>query len=278
MAPRQGPLACLPRPLHRPVTRSTHAHTSAHWGCLCGCRGGGKKWSAGPRFFFCAPPPTRRARAIFQSKRNDAEATTLTRRQHCPVGKSRGRYGGTKLERARELFEQATAKVPSDCAAELFLKYARLEEEHGLVRHAMAVYDRATKVRPPPPNSPGLPLSWPATARACHGSGLPCLALPGPSAASSLVLRCQKSTSQPFGSCRAVDEWIIDREGAVHVRLVQHLGAELARFHACNCDAVCPRTRRLAQRWKPPLFLSLLRSWARLQSLSRRAPGTNHPA
>ena len=172
-----------------------------------------KKWSAGPRFFFCAPPPTRRARAIFQSKRNDAEATTLTRRQHCPVGKSRGRYGGTKLERARELFEQATAKVPSDCAAELFLKYARLEEEHGLVRHAMAVYDRATKVRPHPPKLP-----WAAPQLACHGSGLPCLALPGPSAASSLVLRCQKSTSQPFGSCRAVDEWNIDREGAVHVR------------------------------------------------------------
>ena len=32
-------------------------------------------------------------------------------------------------------------------AAELYLKYAKLEEDHGLVRHAMAIYDRATKVQ-----------------------------------------------------------------------------------------------------------------------------------
>jgi hypothetical protein len=57
------------------------------------------------------------------------------------------RYGGSKLERSRELFEQALAsKVPPPHAAELYLKYAKLEEDHGLVRHAMAVYDRATKV------------------------------------------------------------------------------------------------------------------------------------
>ena len=96
------------------------------------------------------------------------------------------RYGGSKLERARDLFEQvrcvevwcgmvwsglvwcrlqarvraharprtlphalshlqAVTKCPADCAAELFLKYAKLEEEHGLVRHAMGVYDRATR-------------------------------------------------------------------------------------------------------------------------------------
>lgn len=29
--------------------------------------------------------------------------------------------------------------------AAIFLLYAKLEEEHGLARHAMAVYDRATK-------------------------------------------------------------------------------------------------------------------------------------
>ena len=57
------------------------------------------------------------------------------------------RYGGTKLERARELFEQAVSRVPEKDAAELFLKYSKLEENYGLVRHAMAVYDRATKVR-----------------------------------------------------------------------------------------------------------------------------------
>ena len=31
------------------------------------------------------------------------------------------------------------------CVAAIFLLYAKLEEEHGLARHAMSVYDRATK-------------------------------------------------------------------------------------------------------------------------------------
>jgi hypothetical protein len=30
----------------------------------------------------------------------------------------------------------------------LYLLYAKLEEEHGLSRHAMAIYDRATKAVP----------------------------------------------------------------------------------------------------------------------------------
>ena len=30
----------------------------------------------------------------------------------------------------------------------IFLLYAKLEEEHGLARHAMTVYDRATKAVP----------------------------------------------------------------------------------------------------------------------------------
>ncbi len=34
------------------------------------------------------------------------------------------------------------------CISEVFLLYAKLEEEHGLARHAMAVYDRATKAVP----------------------------------------------------------------------------------------------------------------------------------
>ena len=33
------------------------------------------------------------------------------------------------------------------CVA-LYLLYAKLEEEHGLSRHAMAIYDRATKAVP----------------------------------------------------------------------------------------------------------------------------------
>jgi pre-mRNA-splicing factor SYF1 len=58
------------------------------------------------------------------------------------------RYEGTKLERLRDLFEQAVATVPAENAAEFYLKYAKAEEQHGLARHAMAVYDRATRAVP----------------------------------------------------------------------------------------------------------------------------------
>jgi len=55
------------------------------------------------------------------------------------------RYGGTKLERARDLFEQCLEKCPGKFAKHLYLMYAKLEEDHGLSRHAMAVYERAVK-------------------------------------------------------------------------------------------------------------------------------------
>lgn len=55
------------------------------------------------------------------------------------------RYGGSKLERARDLFEQCLEGCPDKFAKAIFLLYAKLEEDHGLARHAMAVYDRATK-------------------------------------------------------------------------------------------------------------------------------------
>jgi len=55
------------------------------------------------------------------------------------------RYGGRKLERARDLFEQAVEKAPAKFSRRLHMLYARLEEEHGLARHALAIYNRATK-------------------------------------------------------------------------------------------------------------------------------------
>ncbi|XP_004348871.2 XPA binding protein [Capsaspora owczarzaki ATCC 30864] len=55
------------------------------------------------------------------------------------------RYGGNKLERARDLFEQCLEGCPAKYAKTLYLLYAKLEEDHGLARHAMAVYDRATQ-------------------------------------------------------------------------------------------------------------------------------------
>ena len=49
------------------------------------------------------------------------------------------RYQGTKLERARDLFEQCLEKCPAIYAKTLYLLYAKLEEDHGLARHAMQV-------------------------------------------------------------------------------------------------------------------------------------------
>ncbi|KAL4250421.1 crooked-neck family protein [Abortiporus biennis] len=56
------------------------------------------------------------------------------------------RYGGTKIERTRDLFEQALEKCPEKSCKPIFLLYAKFEEEHGLVKRAMAIYDRATQV------------------------------------------------------------------------------------------------------------------------------------
>ncbi|CCD67770.1 Pre-mRNA-splicing factor SYF1 [Caenorhabditis elegans] len=53
------------------------------------------------------------------------------------------RYGGKKLERARDLFEQCLENCPPTHAKYIFLLYAKLEEEHGLARHALSIYNRA---------------------------------------------------------------------------------------------------------------------------------------
>jgi len=55
------------------------------------------------------------------------------------------RYGGSKLERLRDIFEQAVEAAPSKYCAILYLFYAESEEKYGLARHAMLIYDRATK-------------------------------------------------------------------------------------------------------------------------------------
>ncbi|XP_021770886.1 pre-mRNA-splicing factor SYF1-like [Chenopodium quinoa] len=58
------------------------------------------------------------------------------------------RYGKTKLERARELFENAVETAPGECVKPLYLQYAKLEEDYGLAKRAMKVYDQATKAVP----------------------------------------------------------------------------------------------------------------------------------
>lgn len=53
------------------------------------------------------------------------------------------------MERARDLFEQALEDCPPKFAKPLFLLYGKLEEEYGLAKRAMAVYDRATSAVEP---------------------------------------------------------------------------------------------------------------------------------
>ncbi|KAG6836647.1 hypothetical protein H0H93_005477 [Arthromyces matolae] len=56
------------------------------------------------------------------------------------------RYGGSKLERTRDLFEQALEKCPPKTCKPLFLMYSKLEEDYGLAKRSMNVLDRATQV------------------------------------------------------------------------------------------------------------------------------------
>ncbi|KAJ4755519.1 Pre-mRNA-splicing factor SYF1 [Rhynchospora pubera] len=55
------------------------------------------------------------------------------------------RYGKSKLDRGRELFERAIEQTPAQEVKPLFLQYAKLEEDFGLAKRAMNVYDRAVK-------------------------------------------------------------------------------------------------------------------------------------
>ena len=55
------------------------------------------------------------------------------------------RYNGTKLERIRDLFEQCLNGVPQMFAKNFYLLYAKCEEEYGLAKHAMTIYDRAVQ-------------------------------------------------------------------------------------------------------------------------------------
>jgi pre-mRNA-splicing factor SYF1 len=54
--------------------------------------------------------------------------------------------GGSKLERTRDLFEQALEKCPEKHCKPLFLMYAKLEEDYGRAKRVMEIYERATKV------------------------------------------------------------------------------------------------------------------------------------
>jgi len=58
------------------------------------------------------------------------------------------RYGGRKIERLRELFEQVIQSAPVSDSKFFFVLYANAEEQFGLARRAMNVYERATRTVP----------------------------------------------------------------------------------------------------------------------------------
>lgn len=59
------------------------------------------------------------------------------------------RFKGSKLERTRDLFEQAVDKATSKAAFKLYLLYGKFEEDHGLARRAMNIYDRGCRAVEP---------------------------------------------------------------------------------------------------------------------------------
>jgi pre-mRNA-splicing factor SYF1 len=53
------------------------------------------------------------------------------------------RYEGSKIERLRDLFEQCLENCPQKFNMEIYLLFAKLEENHGLARRALKIYERA---------------------------------------------------------------------------------------------------------------------------------------
>jgi len=58
------------------------------------------------------------------------------------------RYGGSKTPRARELFDRCLAECPSENASEFYLLYGDYEENHGLTKRALGVYERMCNAVP----------------------------------------------------------------------------------------------------------------------------------
>lgn len=54
-------------------------------------------------------------------------------------------YGKAKIERARDLFEHALEGCPTRYCKSIYLLYAKMEEEFGLARNAMKIYDEACR-------------------------------------------------------------------------------------------------------------------------------------
>ncbi|KAL3672121.1 hypothetical protein V7S43_002784 [Phytophthora oleae] len=58
------------------------------------------------------------------------------------------RYAGTKMERTRDLFEQAIRAAPAKSVRGFYEKFAMFEEQHGMLRNVMTIYERASDAVP----------------------------------------------------------------------------------------------------------------------------------
>ncbi|KAG3109486.1 Pre-mRNA-splicing factor [Phytophthora idaei] len=58
------------------------------------------------------------------------------------------RYAGTKMERTRDLFEQAIRAAPAKSVRGFYEKFAEFEEQHGMLRNVMTIYERASDAVP----------------------------------------------------------------------------------------------------------------------------------
>ncbi|RLN26207.1 hypothetical protein BBJ28_00023801 [Nothophytophthora sp. Chile5] len=58
------------------------------------------------------------------------------------------RYAGTKMERTRDLHEQAIRAAPAKSVRGFYEKFADFEEKHGMLRNVMTIYERAADAVP----------------------------------------------------------------------------------------------------------------------------------
>jgi len=58
------------------------------------------------------------------------------------------RYGGTKIHRMRELFDRCLESCPPEDSSQFFISYGKFEEDFGLTKRALGVYERMCTVVP----------------------------------------------------------------------------------------------------------------------------------
>uniref|UniRef100_M4BDI9 Uncharacterized protein n=2 Tax=Hyaloperonospora arabidopsidis (strain Emoy2) TaxID=559515 RepID=M4BDI9_HYAAE len=58
------------------------------------------------------------------------------------------RYAGAKIERTRDLYEQAICAAPAKSVYRFYDKFADFEEQHGMLRNVITIYERASDAVP----------------------------------------------------------------------------------------------------------------------------------